>query len=90
MADPRDHVTTALDVLGLLAVAVGIGWAATSWWLPAGPVAGGLVLLGGVQLVHRGAELAAGVGRQRARLRAALQRRRVARATARAGRGGGS
>lgn len=53
----RELLTDVLDVAGLLAVAVGVGMGAAVWWLPLGPLAGGLVLIGGVQLAVRGEQV---------------------------------
>lgn len=40
-----DRVTTALDVLGLLLIAAGIGWAVgVVWWPPAAPAAAGVTI----------------------------------------------
>jgi hypothetical protein len=49
----RDHVTSALDVLGLLGVAVGVGAGSAHWLGWFGAAVGGAILIGGSLLINR-------------------------------------
>ncbi len=49
----RDLITTLLDVIGLLAVAIGIGVVVATWSTGAGIVTAGVLVLAGSQLVDR-------------------------------------
>ena len=49
----RDLITTLLDVVGLLAVAIGIGVVVATWSTGAGIVTAGVLVLAGSQLVDR-------------------------------------
>ena len=47
----RGLVTDALELVGLVAVCVGLGLAAAVLWSPLGPLVGGLALIGGLQVL---------------------------------------